>query len=111
MHHPGKLHAVAHIRRTHAEEEGVRALVSQQKRAALLVRRDDPGRQAVDALLAKKMMRDKCRHKGSPFMDTEGASFRDNVHASIMPRRPIIKRRHVFFVLEAAAQGGPGPFP
>lgn len=36
-------------------------------------------------------------------MDTEGASFRDNVHASIMPRRPIIKRRHVFFVLEAAA--------
>ena len=44
-------------------------------------------------------------------MDTEGASFRDNVHASIMPRRPTIKRRHVFFVLEAAAQGGPGPFP
>lgn len=44
-------------------------------------------------------------------MDTEGASFRDNVHASIMPRRPIIKRRHVFFVLEAAAQGGPGSFP
>ena len=32
-------------------------------------------------------------------MDTEGTSFRDNVHASIMPRRPIIKRRHVFFVL------------
>ena len=44
-------------------------------------------------------------------MDTEGASFRDNVHASIMPRRPIIKRRHVFFVLEAAAQGGPGTVP
>ena len=61
-------------------------------------------------------------------MDTEGASFRDNVHAFIMPRRPIIKRRHVFFVLEARqqggplsisrpaisrarAQGGPGPFP
>ena len=44
-------------------------------------------------------------------MDTEGASFRDNVHASIMPRRPIIKRRHVFFVLEAAARGGPGSFP
>ena len=44
-------------------------------------------------------------------MDTEGASFRDNVHASIMPRRPIIKRWHVFFVLEAAAQGDPGRSP
>ena len=32
-------------------------------------------------------------------MDAEEFPFRDNVHASIMPRRPIIKRRHVFFVL------------
>ena len=44
-------------------------------------------------------------------MDTEGVTFRDNVHASIMPRRSINKRRHVYFVSEAAAQGGPGPFP
>ena len=35
-------------------------------------------------------------------MDTKGVPFRDNVHASIMPRRPTIKRRHVFFVLASA---------
>ena len=44
-------------------------------------------------------------------MDTEGASFRDNVHASIMPRRPIIKRRHVFFVLEARRREARGRSP
>ena len=71
MHHFGKLHAVAHMRRTHTEEKRIRSLVSQQERTTLLVRRDDSGGQAIDAFLTKKMMSDKCRHKGSPFMDAE----------------------------------------
>ena len=85
------------MRRTHTEEKRIRALVSQQERATLLVRRNDSGGQAIDAFLTKKMMSDECRHGRCPFLDA-GAIPRDNVHASIMPRCSVVKRQHDFFV-------------
>lgn len=66
VHALGQAHAVAHLKGADAEEERIRALVGQQERTALLVRVDNAGGQAIDALFAEEVVGNQSGHR-EPF--------------------------------------------